>query len=757
MNLLEKIRSNFKAKVLVPVLGFLVLVPMLTLWVVHSRGAVQFEKDARKRLFIAEESFQKQMDVRKQSLLSQFRTMGQDAGFKALARKIEDTLSTGDSTNKAAIHNTLRGALTALREEHMSAGSEVAAIAYSNQDGIVEMSTDAGSGLRMSEFQSAVGLLVREASKNDVSIGYVLVGSQLLEAISVAVGVDRTGPIGVMTAAVRISDKVAKDLRDSTHSDVLFLANGGIVASTIKTRDAQASLVPALLDLANKDAFPIKINDEHFQALSGALENGSTLGYVLLSSYEESLNELLKTQAALWAISLTGILLSAGGVWIVISRAADPLRRLRDKVEAVGRGDFTRRIETNRTDELGALARSFNEMTTNLQASRAELEKTVETLKTTQNQLIQREKLSAVGEFVAGVAHELNNPLTSLIGFAELMQHAGVTEKQQTHLNYIVKSSQRCHKIVQSLLSFARQHAPERKLVNAGELLDTVLELLAYEMRTSNIEILTRYDSTLPPINGDPHQLQQVVLNILNNARQAIQAHQPQGQIRIVTERGPNCIRILISDNGPGIKPENLARIFDPFFTTKPVGKGTGLGLSLCYGIIKEHGGSINVTSEPGSGATFTIELPAAEPAETAPTQNAPASAALQAEAGGQGKRILVIDDEEWILTLARKVLEDVGYKVDTVASGQEALNAIGAADYDLLVCDQKMPGLSGPQLYQQLLLTHPHVAERLIFMTGDVVGESFQTFLNQTRRTCITKPFSLTTLRNAVANAICS
>jgi two-component system NtrC family sensor kinase len=382
------------------------------------------------------------------------------------------------------------------------------------------------------------------------------------------------------------------------------------------------------------------------------------------------------------------------------------------------------------------------------------LEKTLDTLKNTQNQLIQREKLSAVGEFVAGVAHELNNPLTSLIGFAELAQASGVDEKQATNLSFIVKSAQRCHKIVQSLLGFARQHAPERKVVKLSEAIDGVIELLAYEMRTSNIDVATAHEPMLPVIIGDSHQLQQVFLNILNNARQAILETQKPGRVRVATERAGHLVRITISDNGPGISAENLRKVFDPFFTTKPVGQGTGLGLSLCYGIIKEHGGSIHVTSELGAGATFTVELPSASASQIA-AANADSSATSAPRAVAAGKRVLIIDDEEWILTMTRTVLEEDGYIVDVALDADEALNLVADNQYDLLVCDQKMPGLSGSQLYTRLQSDDPHHADRLMFMTGDIMGDNFQEFLKDSRKQCLTKPFSLTQLRTTIAGAI--
>ena len=274
-------------------------------------------------------------------------------------------------------------------------------------------------------------------------------------------------------------------------------------------------------------------------------------------------------------------------------RVTQPLRQLRDSAEAVGRGDYTRRVEVKSSDECGELAGVFNQMTENIQASRRELEKAVETLKATQHQLIQSEKLSGIGEFVAGVAHELNNPLTSVMGFAELLQQSDLPEQQRRYLDVIFKSAKRCQKIVQSLLSFARRHAPERKVVCLNETVESAVEILQYQMRTSNIEVLTQLDANLPLTEIDPHQMQQVFLNIINNARQAMEGQPVKGRLRDTTETKDGRVRNIFKDNGPGNAAENLKNILNPFFTTKEVGKGTGLGLSLCYGIVSEHGGTI--------------------------------------------------------------------------------------------------------------------------------------------------------------------
>ena len=347
-------------------------------------------------------------------------------------------------------------------------------------------------------------------------------------------------------------------------------------------------------------------------------------------------------------VSAGGILLSVFLVWFLVSRITRPLRELRDSAEAVGRGDFTRRITRFPNDECGDLAVAFNGMTASLQTSDAALRKTVETLKATQGQLIQSEQLSAVRPFEAGVAHELNNPLTAVIGFSDLLVSMVTDKEMKSHLELIAKSAHRCHKIVQSLLGFARQHAPERKLVAINDLVDEVIEIMAYDLRTSNIQVVKEFATDAPLLLADPHQLQQVFINILGNARQAIQALHRPGEIRIRTLVGGAGLTVEFRDNGPGIRAENLAKIFDPFFTTKPVGKGTGLGLSLSYGIIQEHGGKISVRSVFGEGATFLIELPAAPADTVAAHEEAKKSGTAPPFAAGS-KSVLIVDDEEWI------------------------------------------------------------------------------------------------------------
>ncbi|MFQ6092208.1 MAG: PAS domain S-box protein [bacterium] len=367
-----------------------------------------------------------------------------------------------------------------------------------------------------------------------------------------------------------------------------------------------------------------------------------------------------------------------------------------------------------------------------------------------QEQLLQSEKLSALGELIAGVAHELNNPLTGVLGYSQLLLGAECDSKVKKSLEKIYAEATRCQKIVNNLLSFARNRKPEKRYVDVNTLIENTLELRAYEFKVSNIEVATRLDPTLPRTMADPYQIQQVFLNIINNAHQAMVEHGGRKRLAISTQSGDGLFRIEFTDTGPGIPKENLKRIFDPFFTTKKQGKSIGLGLSLCYGIIKEHGGKIYATSKMGQETTFVIELPIVE--EVCPKLER--STSEKEGSAKEVKNILAVDDEQVILDLFTDVLQPLGHRVDTTRSGDAALNKIARKRYDLIFVDLKMPGMDGRQLYEHVLKDHPQQAGRMIFMTGDTVSLSTQVFLKRANARHIKKPFDIRRLKQIIETA---
>ncbi len=359
-------------------------------------------------------------------------------------------------------------------------------------------------------------------------------------------------------------------------------------------------------------------------------------------------------------------------------------------------------------------------------------------------------RLASVGEMASGVAHEINNPLTGVIGYAQLLlARKDIPEDTKAALEVINESAQRVASILRRLLTFARQYKPERRLVNINEIVEAALRLRTYHLETSNITVTRQLDPKLPATVADPGQLQQVFLNIIINAEAAMKRLPKRGRLVVKTEAPGSVIRISFKDNGPGIAPEHLERIFEPFFTTAEVGEGTGLGLSVCHGIIAEHNGRIWAESQLGKGATFFIELPI----ETAMVEEKAVPARVPAHLGKA--KILVVDDEAVVRDFVSQVLRAQGCDVDTAGSAAEAMEKIRSHDYQLMLLDIKIPGTSGIELYRKLKRLAPALARRTLFITGDVMGERTWEFLARTGAQYLVKPFDASSLVAAVTNAL--
>ena len=367
-------------------------------------------------------------------------------------------------------------------------------------------------------------------------------------------------------------------------------------------------------------------------------------------------------------------------------------------------------------------------------------------------QLLQQEKLVAVGQLVSGVAHELNNPLAGVMAFAQLLLASPVPlgEEPRRAVETIHREAKRAAKIVSSLLTFARQQPAERAAAQLNDIVTDTLELRRYALRTAGVEVTLDLDSALPATWADPFQLQQVVLNLLVNAEQALADIAADRQIRIRTAResGGSQVVLAISDNGPGIALEQLDRIFNPFFTTKPVGQGTGLGLSISDGIIHEHGGRIRVDSAPGSGATFIVEIPYVAPPEDARHEDLPRDGR-----GESARRMLVVDDEPAMRAAVSGFLRSLGHLVEVAPNGAEARALLATSEYDVVLLDLRMPDLGGETLYGELCQRDPRHARRVVFVSGDLQSEAARRFLTDAGRPVIGKPFQLDDLAAVLAS----
>ncbi len=374
------------------------------------------------------------------------------------------------------------------------------------------------------------------------------------------------------------------------------------------------------------------------------------------------------------------------------------------------------------------------------------------TLKETQARLIQSEKMAAMGQLVSGVAHELNNPMTSVVLYSQLVQQGNLDEAAKQFIDKVISEALRAGKIVHGLLDFARQRPINREEIRINEVVKNSLDLIAYELNAHSIKVNLTLSPQLPKLLADPHQLIQVFVNLIQNAWQAISAEHRRGNIRITTElitftpgknddQSGRKVRISIQDDGPGIPAELLPKIFDPFFTTKPEGCGTGLGLSICQGIIADHGGEIRVESKAGEGSTFIIELPVKVAGESPKEGQDQADIEMPP---GKGSNILILDDETNIREVLSKALDKRGYRVDAVENGEAGLRYILMKKYELILCDIRMPDFNGIDFYKIVESTNPDAAKRIIFITGDTANKATYSFIDEHHIKYLNKPFEL-------------
>ena len=367
-----------------------------------------------------------------------------------------------------------------------------------------------------------------------------------------------------------------------------------------------------------------------------------------------------------------------------------------------------------------------------------------EDLRRTQEQLLQSEKMSAVGQLISGVAHELNNPLTAILGYAQLLDGAGLDPRSADYVRKLFKQAQRTHRVVQNLLSFARQRKPQKQEVDLRKVLEESLTLREYDLKVNNVSLEREIPDDLPSVVADPHQLEQVFLNVINNALDAMVEGSGSGVLKVRVFKKDAHVCVEFDDSGPGIK--DPSRIFDPFYTTKSVGKGTGLGLSICYGIVKEHGGEIVARNREEGGATIAVRLLASEkpalPETVAPTRRESLLAG----------RVLLVEDEEAVLEFERDVLVGAGAEVTTSMSVEDTQQRLRNGSFDVIVMNGRMPGgCSAREMYEWIAKNSPGMEKGLLLTFSTVTDAETRSFLHEHGVPSLAKPFEVADLISQV------
>jgi len=427
-------------------------------------------------------------------------------------------------------------------------------------------------------------------------------------------------------------------------------------------------------------------------------------------------------------------------IWVVLWGKDDPIGLM-----GICRG-LVREYSSNDENLLVAIGR---QLSTTIEKVRLYEEtcKAYDDLRRTQEQLLQSEKMSAVGQLIAGVAHELNNPLTAILGYAQLLESEKLDTKAMEYVGKIFKQGQRTHRVVQNLLSFARQRKPQKEEFDVIKVLEEALLLRDYDMKVGNVQLERDFAVDIPAVFGDPHQLEQVFLNIINNGLDAmtgeapVDGTKPEHRFSVRVLAVDNSVSIEFHDSGPGIQEPH--RIFEPFYTTKNVGKGTGLGLSICYGIVKEHNGDISARNDEQGGAIIQVKLPSA--GRAAAPQPEPAAPRRDTALKGM---ILLVEDEETVLEFERDVLSGAGAEVTTVNSVEAMKSMLEDHAFDALIINGKMPGANSVQeTHSWLLNSHPQLRGRFLFTFSSLAEPEVRSFLDQNSVRFLVKPFEVSDL----------
>ena len=509
--------------------------------------------------------------------------------------------------------------------------------------------------------------------------------------------------------------------------------NGTVVASTNSTR--QSKKLAYWRPPSRPDGFAVgreKFDSKESVAATAALASALSSPAWAVSMDQDAGEALSPISGLKWLLAGFGfviMVIAVCSLLFILRSFTKPVESLTKAARQIAEGDLEVRFSLDRSDEIGELAKTLDDMKTKVKSS--------------YDMLLASEKMALMGQIVAGIAHELNNPLTIVLGNTQLLLMRRHEEDDVRALKKVGESAERASRIVRNLLSFARHEDPERKMTDINAVITKTLELHGYELKVRDISVELDLQRNLPLTMTDASQIQQVFLNLIVNAEHAMIDANGKGRLHIRSRTEDAAIVVEFSDDGPGISHEHIRRIFEPFFTTKAVGKGTGLGLSICQNIIQEHGGRIDVKSEPGSGTTFILKIPVQNP-----TKAEEVLPSVSQESRPVRKRILVVEDDASIRQLIGEVLNSEGHHVDMVDNGVAAMLSIQQHQYDLIFSDIKMPEWSGIDLFNDLKRQGRGLERRIVFVTGDLLNPDTRHFLESTGCSWLGKPFDIAAVK---------
>ena len=615
--------------------------------------------------------------------------------------------------------------------------------------------------------------------------GFFQIAGMDIHAVSTTVNI-QGNVYGQIVLGDFVKETRLRALQPLIASEIILCAHDGphrtrILAASLPNLGAPdaAALMDRAFESGEKPArISLPSTGEEFLLRSVAIDSAVTGIFLKTLDPEKAAIASALTRAMIIA---AGFLILAALIVNLLSKAITrPILKLVEGTESIAAGNLSTRTGIQTPDELRRLSQSFNLMAEQIEAlvemeeqAKAKLEERVKErtaklsevnrllvdahhqLKEQTSRMIQYEKLAGIGTMAAGIAHEINNPLTVILGNAQFLEDTVVEPTIKKRAQAILKHGQRCGEIIQSLLRFSGREGPKRTPVNINRLIDTAIDMTKLESGFEKIAVVKEYDETLPVVALDASMMEQVFLNIVSNAFHAMWDAAGGGTLVVSTFFATGKIQLRFTDDGPGMSPTVKARIFDPFFTTKGVGKGRGLGLSGALGIVELHGGQIYVERTDSSGTTIAVDLPLVKADSPSPKEDK--GPAREPEAGQpQGLRILIVDDESDTRDIMSTFLKSRGCEVVQAENGIDAFKFIEAGTkFDVLFVDIRMPGMDGVELHRQVIGINPDLASRFVFVTGDTQSPDIRLFLEKTNCEAVIKPFKMQNLLTIANNVV--